>query len=121
MRHPSVQLTLSFLLSTVAQVWLKLGAGADGHASVFASLQSPWVWLGILATIGSLVTWLNALRSVPLSLAFALAGVIHALVPLASWLWLGETVSGKRWLGISLVIVGVVVSAKPATVVEEKL
>ena len=121
MRHSSIQLTVSILLSTAAQVWLKMGAGNDEHASVFASLQSPWVWLGILATIGSLITWLNALRSVPLSLAFALAGIIHALVPMASWLWLGETISGTRWLGIVLVIAGVVVSAKPATIVEEKL
>ena len=120
-RHPYAQLAISFLLSAGAQVWLKLGAGSGESALGFASLQSPWVWLGIVATIGSLLTWLNALRTVPLSLAFALAGIIHALVPLASWLFLAEAISGKRWVGIALVIAGVVVSARPATAVEEKL
>ena len=120
-RHPHVQLAISIVLSTAAQVWLKLGAAHGENAGIFDGLHSPWVWLGIFAMIGSLLTWLNALRSVPLSLAFALAGVIHALIPLACWIWLGEAISGKRWLGIALVIAGVVVSAKPAMVVEEKL
>ena len=120
-RHPYAQLAISIALSTAAQVWLKLGAVHGENAGLLAGLHSPWVWLGIFAMIGSLLTWLNALRAVPLSLAFALAGVIHALVPLACWLWLGEAVSGKRWIGIALVIAGVVVSAKPAMVVEEKL
>ena len=119
--HPYAQLAISILLSAAAQVWLKLGAGSGEGASILAGLHSPWVWLGILAMIASLVTWLNALRAVPLSLAFALAGIIHALVPLACWLWLGEAISGRRWIGIALVIAGVVVSAKPAMAVEEKL
>ena len=120
-RHPHAQLAVSIVLSTAAQVWLKLGAEHGESAGVFSGLHSPWVWLGIFAMIGSLLTWLNALRAVPLSVAFALAGVIHALVPLACWVWLGEAISGRRWLGIALVIAGVVVSARPATVVEEKL
>ena len=95
-RRPYAQLVISFLLSAGAQVWLKLGAGSEENALGFASLQSPWVWLGIAATIGSLLTWLNALRTVPLSLAFALAGIIHALVPLASWIFLGEAIPAKR-------------------------
>ena len=120
-RHPHVQLAISIALSTAAQVWLKLGAEHGENAGLFSGLHSPWVWLGIFAMIGSLLTWLNALRAVPLSLAFALAGVIHALVPLACWVWLGEAISGKRWMGIALVIAGVVVSARPAMLVEEKL
>ena len=121
LRHPYAQLALSIALSTAAQVWLKLGAGNGESAYGPFGLYSPWAWLGIVAMTGSLLTWLNALRAVPLSVAFALAGIIHAFVPLASWLWLGEAISGKRWTGIALVIAGVVVSAKPATVVEEKL
>lgn len=120
-RHPHAQLAISIVLSTAAQVWLKLGSVPGESAGLFDGLHSPWVWLGIFAMIGSLLTWLNALRVVPLSLAFALAGVIHALVPLACWIWLGEAISGKRWIGIALVIAGVVVSAKPAMIVEEKL
>ena len=87
----------------------------------FGWLSSGWVWLGIAAILGSLFSWLYVLRTIPLSIAFAFAGAIHILVPLGSWFCLGETISAKRWLGILLVTAGVLVSAKPATAVEEKL
>ena len=121
--HPHFQIVLSIVLSAASQVWLK--RGVSDHVSTgwfgWSGLHSGWVWLGIGAMIGSLFSWLQALRSMPLSVAFALSGAIHVLVPLASWWWLGETIPGKRWLGIALVTAGVLVSARPATAVEEKL
>jgi drug/metabolite transporter (DMT)-like permease len=75
----------------------------------------------MLLIIGSLFSWLFALRTIPLSVAFTLAGATHVLVPLGSWIWLGEEIPAKRWCGILLVTLGVLVSARPATVVEEKL
>ena len=121
--NPNFQMTLSIVLSAAAQVLLKLGVGAKAEGSVlgFDALHSGWVWLGIGAMIGSLFSWLYALRFIALSLAFTLSGAIHALVPIGCWIFLGETIPGKRWLGIALVIAGVVVSAQPAGVVEEKL
>jgi multidrug transporter EmrE-like cation transporter len=121
--NPYAQLALSILFSAAAQVFLKLGAGtgAGGSWLGLEGLRSGWVWMGIGALVASLFSWLYALRFVPLSIAFTLAGAVHALVPIASWIWLGETISGKRGLGILLVIAGVVISAKPATAVEEKL
>jgi drug/metabolite transporter (DMT)-like permease len=121
--HPNVQMSVSIVLSAAAQLSLKAGVGNHADAGVmdFAALQSGWVWLGIAAMIGSLFSWLYALRFVALSVAFTLSGAIQALVPFGSWLFLGETISITRWMGISLVIAGVVISAKPATIVEEKL
>jgi drug/metabolite transporter (DMT)-like permease len=121
--HPIFQLVLSILLSAAAQVLLKFGAPPSGEAGWLGlgGLATAWTWLGIVALIGSLISWLYALRFVALSVAFTLAGAIHALVPLASWLVLGESISSRRWLGILLVIAGVLISAKPATAVEEKL
>lgn len=121
--NPHVQIALSIVLSAAAQVLLKRGIGADAEGSWlgFAALRSGWVWMGIAAMIGSLLSWLYALRFLALSVAFSLSGAIHALVPVGSWVFLGETISGKRWLGIALVVAGVIVSAKPATIVEEKL
>ncbi len=117
------QIVLSIVFSAASQVLLK--RGASDHVSEMwlgvNGLQSGWVWLGIAAMIASLFSWLHALRSIPLSLAFTLAGASHVLVPLGSWLWLGEAIPGRRWLGILLVTAGVLVSAKPATAVEKKL
>ena len=121
--NPHVQLGLSIVFSAAAQLLLKRGSGLEAEESSIGleGLRSGWVWLGIGAMIASLFSWLYALRFVPLSVAFTLAGAIHFLVPIGSWLWLGESIPGKRWLGILLVIAGVVISAKPATQVEEKL
>lgn len=118
-----VQISISVVLSAASQVLMKLGADDAGHGELlaFTGLRSGWVWLGIIALIASLVSWLHALRSVPLNIAFNLACLTHALVPLSCWIFLGETIPLKRWLGIALVIAGVVVVARPLMRLEEKL
>ncbi len=118
----TLQLIASIVLFAVSQLLLKRGSG-DGSDDVFnlASLRSPWVWAGILAQIVSLIAWLGALRAVPLSIAYNLSGATQVLIPLGCWAWLGESISPLRWLGIALVVAGVVLSAQSAADVEEKL
>jgi multidrug transporter EmrE-like cation transporter len=112
----------SVVLFALSQLFLKQGAGAQTDATFsLAALASPWVCAGILAEIGSLVLWLQSLRTVPLSVAYNLNGATHALIPLGCWAWLGESISPMRWVGIGLIIVGVTVSARAAAAVEERL
>ena len=118
----TVQLAASIVLFSASQLLLKRGAGAQAEGVFnFAALHSPWVWLGIVAEIGSLVTWLGALRRLPLGVAFNISGLTHVLVPLGCWAWLGEGIPPLRWAGIGLVLAGVVLSARPAAAVEESL
>ena len=118
----TVQLAGSIVFFAASQLLLKHGAGAVAEGVFnFAALGSKWVWLGIVAEIASLVLWLGALRTVPLSVANNLGGITHVLIPLGCWGWLGESISPLRWLGIALVIAGVVLSARPAAAVEERL
>ncbi len=114
---------MSILLSTAAQLLLKKGAdtsvpdlwmGIDG-------LRSGWVWLGIVAMVTSLFSWLYGLRFVPLNVAFNLAGLVQVLVPLTSWLLLGEQIGPTRSCGILLVSAGVYTVARPLMRLEEKL
>lgn len=121
--NPYTQIFLSILLATAAQLCLKKGAdksvpeiwlGVEG-------LRSGWVWLGICAMVTGLFSWLYGLRFVPLNIAFNLAGLVMALVPLAAWLLLGEKIGTTRLCGILLVCVGVYVVARPLMRVEEKL
>jgi undecaprenyl phosphate-alpha-L-ara4N flippase subunit ArnE len=69
----------------------------------------------------SLLSWLYILRLVPLSIAFPLSNVVHVLVPLSCWIFLGELISTRRWCGIALVLIGLIVVAKPFARIEEKL
>jgi drug/metabolite transporter (DMT)-like permease len=114
-------IALSCLADAASELFLKRGAGEGGHESWLGlgSMGSGWVWLGIVANIVSLLSWLAALRTIALGVAFNLSGAVHILVPLGCWFWLGEEISAKRWAGILLVVAGVVISAKPAAAVEE--
>ena len=102
----------AILLSTVAEVLLKIGAM---HLPAFVlppcmSFVSPifswWVALGIFAYIGSLSLWLIALPHLPLHLAFGLSSTVHLLVPIACWLVLHEIIPLGRCLGMILILAG---------------
>ncbi|MGH8093550.1 MAG: hypothetical protein ACREIF_08765 [Chthoniobacterales bacterium] len=125
--NPWTQLTICVLLGTAAEILLKLGASETANpASAWSwtgltGLRSGWVWWGILASVASLSNWLATLRKLPLTIAFPVGNVVHILVPLSSWLVLGEAILALRWFGIALVLVGLMIVAKPAARLEEQL
>jgi drug/metabolite transporter (DMT)-like permease len=57
----------------------------------------------------------------PLSIAFPASQVLHVLVPLSSWMVLGEFITPLRWCGIALVLLGLALVARPVAKLEEKL
>ncbi|HYR22076.1 MAG TPA: EamA family transporter [Chthoniobacterales bacterium] len=97
---------------SLSQVWSWTGITA---------LASPLTWLAMVIMIISLLSWLYVLRYIPLSIAFPLSRVVDILVPLSCWIILGENISTRRWCGIALVIVGLMLTAKPVAHLEEKL
>jgi len=125
--NPWLQLGICVLLATAAEVFLKLGAnetadpGSEWTWTGLPSLRSRWVWWGIIASVVSLFNWLATLRKLPLTIAFPLGNVVHILVPLSSWIFLGELIRPLRWCGIALVLIGLAIIAKPTARLEEKL
>ncbi len=125
--NPWLQIALNALIVTASELFLKLGARQTAHLqdslswTGLSGLLSPWTWLGIVCVILSLVSWLYILRQIPLSIAFPLSNVVHVLVPLSSHLFLHELISPRRWLGIALVLAGLIIVAKPFARIEEKL
>ncbi len=126
--NPWFQLAASIVCVTVSELLLKKGAVDSAGAlrpewswTGIGGLVSPLVWLGILFVILSFLSWLYVLKYLPLNVAFPLSNVVHVLVPLSSWIFLGEWISPLRWCGISLVIIGLIVVAKPVARLEEKL
>jgi multidrug transporter EmrE-like cation transporter len=122
-RNPWLHITLSIVLAAAAQLFLKKGAHDAVGDSVlgFSILRSGWGWLGIGSHIASLLCWLYSLRFIALNIAVNLAGVIHVLVALGSWIFLNENISPVRWIGIFLVVAGVIVIAEPLVRIEKKL
>lgn len=125
--NPWFQLALSQVFTLVGDLCLKIGASATAHLAPgwgwtgFVGLASPVVWVGIVFMILSFVTWLYVLKHLPLSVVFPISQVVHIMVPLGSWLFLGELISLTRWCGIALVLVGLAFVAKPAATLEERL
>jgi multidrug transporter EmrE-like cation transporter len=125
--NPSLQIGFNVLIVTASEIFLKLGARETAaftqawNWTGITGLLSVWTWLGILFLILSLISWLYVLRHVPLSVAYPLSNAAHIFVPVASWIFLGELIAPKRWWGITLVIVGLIVVARPVSRIEEKL
>jgi multidrug transporter EmrE-like cation transporter len=125
--NPWLQLGICVLLATAAEIFLKLGAEATADSANswswtgLTGLRSGWVWCGIIASVISLFNWLATLKKLPLTIAFPVGNVVHILVPLSSWIFLGEAILPKRWMGITLVLIGLMIVAQPAARLEEKL
>jgi drug/metabolite transporter (DMT)-like permease len=124
---PYFQILLSASFLTTSELFLKHGASETaGIASKWAwtginGLASIWVWWGILLMVLSFLSWLYALKHLPLSIAYPLSNIVHVSIPISAWILLGEAISSTRWFGIVLVVLGLIVVAKPVSQIEEKL
>ncbi len=121
MTHPVAQVFLAAVLVAASEMAKKRGADAIVAQSVIdvSQLRSWWVWLSVILGIGSLLCWLNALRTISLSVAYNLTGLQHVLVPIGSWWLLGEHIGTKQWIGIALVFLGVMITAPAGAHAEE--
>ncbi len=121
--NPYVQIGLSTLLTGLSHILFKKGASGISPNAWFGyeALSSGWTWLGIVATITSLFSWLYALRFVPLNIAYNLTSILQVAVPLGGCLFFGEKIGWLRGAGIGLVFIGVVLISQAAAEAEEKL
>ena len=113
----------SLKLSSSTNAYIKLGACAGLLAA--AQPDSPmthWAtWIGIVFYVLNFVAWLEALKTIPVGIAFAVQSVVQLMVPISAWLFLHEQISSGRALGILLVFVGVLLAAAPSAVADERL
>ena len=125
--NPWVQLGGEAAFVTLSQVLLKIGADETPVRGTLidwlglSGLASLWVWGGIVSLILSFLCWIYVLKHLPLSVAFPLTNVVHVSIPISSWIFLGEAISTRRWIGIAIVITGLALVAKPVAKVDERL
>src|SRR5688572_16632104 len=103
--HPYLPLILNGILVAASQILLKRAA-MEGRTGL-GTLASGWAVAGILCYIAGFVNWLQALRWVPLSIAFPITSGAHVLIPIGSLVFFDEHVGPVRWIGILLVVVGI--------------
>jgi uncharacterized membrane protein len=78
---------------------------------LFVSLWSPWVVAGICLLVLFLSSYLAALSWADLTYVLPATAMSYVLMALLGKLFLHETVTAWRWLGIALITVGVGVVA----------
>jgi drug/metabolite transporter (DMT)-like permease len=71
----------------------------------------PWVLSVFVCALAASVSWSLAIERTPLTLAYPFMALTFALVPLASFLLLRESLSPMQVLGAGLIVVGIALSA----------
>jgi drug/metabolite transporter (DMT)-like permease len=104
-------------LLAAGELLLKIGATANPTAPMM-----HWVtWIGIVFYVLNFIAWLEALKTIPVGIAFAVQSIVQLMVPISAWLLLHEHISAGRALGIVMVFVGVFLAAAPSAVADERL
>lgn len=80
--------------------------------SLLQILFSREIWLGIALMLAFMICHMLVLSWADFSFVMPFSAVSYALVPLAGYLWLGETVHTARWLGIALIVLGVLLVSR---------
>jgi multidrug transporter EmrE-like cation transporter len=113
---------LGVLLNAAAQLMLKAGAGSvgpmlagagrDWGATVARLALHPGVLGGLVCYAVSVVVWIVALSRVDVSIAYPMLSIGYVINALLAWWLFGESVTAQRWLGIAVIIIGVVLVAR---------
>ena len=78
----------------------------------FALLRGLWrnhlILAGIACFILEAILWTLALRHLPISIAFPAGSMVFVFVALLSHMLLHEQISINRWIGIALILGGVI-------------
>ena len=122
MPHPVVFVLVAVVISVLGQLSLKVGmnqVGAIDAESLTRPMETliqvfstPPVWLGLSCYGVSAVLWLVVLSRLDLSYAYLMLASMYVLIPLISWLFLGEQVPPMRWVRMVVVVLGVVIVAR---------
>ena len=114
-------LLLVVALDTTAWLLLKWGApewanvkSAAAHptpGAVRLLVSHPQLWVGVVVLLVSFFVWSRALTVVDLSAAVPIQNLYLATVPVTASIVLNECLSPRRWCGVALICVGVLINA----------
>lgn len=112
---------ISTLLGVAGQLLLKQGMSQMGAlaftpaaipAIMLKMATSPWVVGGLLVYGSGTFFWLMVLNRVPLSFSYPFVALGIVVGMLAAWGIFHEQIPPARWLGLALVVTGMVVVAR---------
>jgi len=111
-------LILSDVLETVTQYFFKKSVAfaddfevrtlIDGIAFLKIAFLSPFLWAGLFSVLLTFIVWSTILSKIDLSVAVPVCSFSYILVPLTSIVFLNEKVTLLRWVGIFIILLGVI-------------
>ncbi|MGX9379260.1 4-amino-4-deoxy-L-arabinose-phosphoundecaprenol flippase subunit ArnE [Pseudomonas sp. JQ36] len=104
------------LLTCLGQVAQKFAVESwRGVASSWADkLRSPWLWLALVSLGAGLVVWLLVLQRLEVGIAYPMLSLNFVLITLIARFIFREPIDRRHWLGVALVIGGVVLLGQPS-------
>lgn len=111
--NQTILIVLTVILLSIGQVLFKMAAlKIDFKNGIFlSSFFEPILVLALVVYLVATFAWILVLRSVPLSSAYPFAALAFFVVPTLAFLFLGENVSLKTYVGAVVISVGVYLSA----------
>lgn len=109
-------LLLACLLSCAGQIAQKYAVedwrGAD--TGVAHKLRSPWLWLALLCLGLGLLVWLLVLQRLEVGIAYPMLSLNFVLITLVARYLFKESIDRRHWMGVGLVIAGVILLGQQA-------
>ncbi|MGV8917536.1 MAG: 4-amino-4-deoxy-L-arabinose-phosphoundecaprenol flippase subunit ArnE [Pseudomonas sp.] len=104
------------LLSCLGQVAQKFAVesfrGRD--MSIGLALRSGWLWLALASLGFGLLLWLLVLQRLEVGIAYPMLSLNFVLITLVAHYLFKESIDRRHWMGVALVIAGVVLLGQQA-------
>lgn len=109
---------VSVLLGSVGQIVLKIGMEKvpeiESGLGVFHAFKQPVVLGGLACYVIATFAWLVVLQRVPVSFAYPMISLNYIFVTVLAKYLRGEVIPTPRYLGLALILAGVLVIARTA-------
>jgi uncharacterized membrane protein len=109
-----VLIFIPIILAALGQLILKSGMNQVGKFDLVKIFLNPTVLLGLAFYGASLVLWLLVLSKENLSFVYPLVAFSYVVTVTLSHFVLHEPVPSLRWLGLGVIVIGILLIAKSA-------
>jgi len=100
------------IIAALGQLILKIGMNKVGQFNLIKTFTNSTVILGLCFYFGSAILWLMVLSKEKLSFVYPLVAFSYVITVFLSKVVLKETVPPLRWLGLVIIIIGILIVAK---------
>ena len=110
-------LLIGVLMSAAGGFFLKVGAVQvqydDGVVEIFRQVMFNYgIVIGVLMYFIPVLIWIFLLKKIELSFLQPMFSIVYVITPILSVIFLKENVTTARWMGIAIIIIGVVIVAR---------